>query len=234
MRASGGLVLWRVAACVVVSVGLFGWTAAPSSAAVPGLAFTQTGCEGYSDSVARLYTAGFGRLPEQPGFEFWMGEYTSGRWNLPRMATFFTQSDEFVARYGSLDQEGFVRQLYRNVLGREGEPGGVTHWTNQLNLGQTRGTVLLRFAESPENITNSGTVQPVLGAFNGGLSGRWSCGSTPVQPPPVPGNPGDTKNCGDFATQVEAQNWFDTYYPAYGDIAKLDADNNLLACESLP
>lgn len=231
MRALGWLDGWRFATCAVVSLGFIVGSGAPSSAAVPGLDFTQTSCEGYSDSVARLYTAGLDRLPERPGFEFWMGEYTNGRWNLPRMATFFTQSDEFVTRYGSLDQEGFVRQLYRNVLGREGEQAGVTHWTGQLNLGETRGTALLRFAESPENITRSGTVQPLLGAFNGGLPGRWTCGS---QPPPVPGNPGDTKNCADFATRAQAQAWFDTYYPAYGDVAKLDADNNLIVCESLP
>ena len=50
----------------------------------------------------------------------------------------------------------------------------------------------------------------------------------------IPGNPGDTKNCGDFATQAEAQRWFDTYFPYDGDVAKLDGDNDGVACESLP
>ena len=52
--------------------------------------------------------------------------------------------------------------------------------------------------------------------------------------PAVPGNPGDTKNCGDFATYAEAKAWFDTYYPYYGDVAKLDRDGNRIPCESLP
>jgi hypothetical protein len=52
--------------------------------------------------------------------------------------------------------------------------------------------------------------------------------------PAVPGNPGDSKNCGDFATYAEAQAWFDTYFPLYGDVAKLDRDGNLIPCESLP
>jgi hypothetical protein len=68
-------------------------------------------------------------------------------------------------------------------------------------------------------------------------------GLDPIDPPPptsstttttIPPNPGDTKNCSDFATQAQAQAWFDTYYPHYGDIAKLDGDNDLIACESLP
>jgi hypothetical protein len=50
----------------------------------------------------------------------------------------------------------------------------------------------------------------------------------------IPTNPGDTKNCIDFATWSEAQAWFDTYYPYYGDIAKLDQDGDLIACEGLP
>jgi hypothetical protein len=50
----------------------------------------------------------------------------------------------------------------------------------------------------------------------------------------IPANPGDTKNCSDFATQAEAQAWHDKYFPHYGDIANLDGDANGVACESLP
>jgi hypothetical protein len=49
-----------------------------------------------------------------------------------------------------------------------------------------------------------------------------------------PANPGDTKNCGDFATYAAAKAWFDLYFPYYGDIAKLDADGNGMPCESRP
>ncbi|KZE95356.1 N-acetylmuramoyl-L-alanine amidase LytC [Agromyces sp. NDB4Y10] len=57
---------------------------------------------------------------------------------------------------------------------------------------------------------------------------------TPTPTPSVPANPGNTKNCSDFATWSQAQNWFDYYYPYYGDVAQLDADNDRIACESLP
>lgn len=60
----------------------------------------------------------------------------------------------------------------------------------------------------------------------------------PSQPPPpepaVPSSPGDARDCGDFTTWRQAQDWFETYYPAYGDVARLDADGDLVACESLP
>ncbi|MCU1497692.1 MAG: hypothetical protein JWM47_1645 [Acidimicrobiales bacterium] len=65
------------------------------------------------------------------------------------------------------------------------------------------------------------------------------CGPTPPPPPPPtsptkPANPGDTKNCSDFATYSQAKAWFDHYYPYYGDVAKLDQDNDRIPCETLP
>ena len=56
---------------------------------------------------------------------------------------------------------------------------------------------------------------------------------TPPVTPPV-GNPGDSKNCTDFRSWGEAQAWFLKYYPLYGDIAKLDGNNDMDACENLP
>jgi putative cell wall-binding protein len=56
------------------------------------------------------------------------------------------------------------------------------------------------------------------------------CGA--VAPPPS--NPGDTKNCTDFTTWAAAQNWYLTYLPYYGDVARLDSDDDGIACESLP
>ena len=57
-------------------------------------------------------------------------------------------------------------------------------------------------------------------------------GGTP--PPTQPGNPGDTKNCTDFQYEYQAQAWFDTYFPFYGDVANLDGNNDGRACESCP
>lgn len=203
-------------------------SSSPADAQVPGLAFTATGCEGYSDGVARLYTAGLGRDTEQEGYEFWLVSYTQGIWNLGTMATFFATSEEFITKYGTLDQDGYVRQIYQNVLDRPGEDEGVAYWNSRMDDGMTRGELLLSFSESPENITRSGTSQPTLGDYNLGLTSSWSCDGW------TPPNPGDVKNCGDFTYHEEAQNWFLYYNAGWGDIAKLDFDNNGVACESLP
>jgi hypothetical protein len=69
-------------------------------------------------------------------------------------------------------------------------------------------------------------------------------GLSPIVPPPpttststttsIPGNPGDAVNCDDFDTWAEAQAWYLTYLPYYGDVANLDSDDDGIACETLP
>lgn len=136
---------------------------------------TATGCEPYSDSIARLYAAAFDRQPDRGGFRYWLDLYTDGDVTLPAMAGYFASSDEFVLTYGSLDNNQFVRQLYRNILGREGEADGVAYWLERMSAGDSRGTILLRFAESTENINRTGTVMPALGPFNDGVRGGFDC-----------------------------------------------------------
>ncbi len=57
----------------------------------------------------------------------------------------------------------------------------------------------------------------------------------PQPPAPAPvGNPGDSMNCSDFTSHAAAQAWYLKYFPAYGDVAALDGnDQDGLACESL-
>ena len=49
----------------------------------------------------------------------------------------------------------------------------------------------------------------------------------------IEANPGDVKDCADFDSYDAAKAWFDRYYPAYGDVAKLDGDGDLKPCEAL-
>lgn len=89
------------------------------------------------------------------------------------------------------------------------------------------------------------TKRVLLGGMNAlgqGVENLTSCDSLvpppviqpPVTPPSAPANPGDTKNCSDFSTWQAAQDWFNLYYPYYGDVARLDQNNDLIVCETLP
>ena len=52
--------------------------------------------------------------------------------------------------------------------------------------------------------------------------------------PSIPSNPGDSKGCSDFETYEDALSWYETYYPYYGDVAKLDRKGMGVPCSGLP
>lgn len=100
--------------------------------------------------VTRLYFAYFLRLPEYGGQMYWMTEMREGA-TMGSVSSGFAYSPEFQQRYGSLDNGAFVTQLYRNVLEREPEPGGLAFWKQKLDSAEmTRGDVMIGFSESPE------------------------------------------------------------------------------------
>ena len=109
-------------------------------------------------SVARLYDAAFNRLPDGGGLLGWKNAVDHGM-SLSTVADGFASSAEFQHTYGNLSNQGFVEQLYHNVLDRAGEAAGVAAWTAVLASGQLdRGDVLLGFSESLEHQIQTASV----------------------------------------------------------------------------
>ncbi len=99
--------------------------------------------------VARLYLAYFLRQPDEAGLEHWIQVRRSGL-TLGEISTEFAASAEFRARYGSLDDHQFVDLVYRNVLQRPPDAGGLAHWISVLGRGTSRGQMMIGFSESTE------------------------------------------------------------------------------------
>jgi Domain of unknown function (DUF4214)/Immunoglobulin domain/Regulator of chromosome condensation (RCC1) repeat len=102
------------------------------------------------EPAIRLYYAALARMPDYTGLWNWSNALHAGTLTLAGAGDQFAASPEFTLKYGSLDNTGYVQQLYRNVLGREGDPAGLADWVGRLNGGATRGTILVGFSESPE------------------------------------------------------------------------------------
>ncbi len=109
-----------------------------------------------AELVAFLYEAGLNRngAIDPPGLNFWIDQREGGA-SFRQIAIAFTEATEFREIFGAPDEltdEGYVEQLYRNVLDREGEEAGVVFWTGELAEGRLdRADVLLAFARSIEN-----------------------------------------------------------------------------------
>ena len=102
--------------------------------------------------ATRLYDTVFDRQPDRPGLDFWTSALRQGYY-LDSIADQFITAPEFQAKYGMPDNRGFVGQLYRNVLDREGEAGGVDWWTDILDRGLAdRSDVVQGFSEAPEHV----------------------------------------------------------------------------------
>jgi hypothetical protein len=65
--------------------------------------------------VSRLYFAYFDRIPDYDGLMYWVGEF-GPETPLGAISDAFAGSDEFIATYGSLNNEAFVNLVYQNVL----------------------------------------------------------------------------------------------------------------------
>lgn len=128
--------------------------------------------------VFRLYDAAFGRAPDQAGFELW-SDALQGGLTLRQEADLFLNAAEGQARFGGLDNTGFVATLYQQALARTGSAAEISGWVAQLSSpGVTRADVLLGFSESPEHVDRTAaSVHSGLwdnGANAGGVSSTAS------------------------------------------------------------
>lgn len=105
--------------------------------------------------VYRLYQAAFDRAPDLAGLGFHIGSVEGLNASMEAVALSFIGSAEFEQKYGALNNENFVIQLYLNVLHRAPDEAGKKYWTELLQSGAlARAAVLNQFAESPENVAN--------------------------------------------------------------------------------
>jgi hypothetical protein len=65
----------------------------------------------------------------------------------------FLASDEYIGRYGGVG-EAWLRGVYRDVLGREAEQGGIDSWMASLAQGVAPATIALGFTASDERLRN--------------------------------------------------------------------------------
>ncbi|MGE7418570.1 DUF4214 domain-containing protein [Methylobacterium tarhaniae] len=99
--------------------------------------------------IHRLYEAVLGRDADGLGLSSWANQLSQGK-SLSDIVPGFTNSVEFQATYGTLDNNQFVTLLYNNVLDRAPDQGGLRDWTNMLSSGVSRSEVVLGFSESVE------------------------------------------------------------------------------------
>jgi hypothetical protein len=133
-------------------VGLATWTAAlnqgtPRVAVANSITYSS---EYRSRLIAGSYDHYLGRSPDPGGMQTWLGAMGRG-WTISQMESGFIASSEYYAKAGSTD-EGWVRELYSDVLGRSAAPSEVAYWTANLRRGMGRNQVAIGFLLSTERL----------------------------------------------------------------------------------
>ena len=117
---------------------------------------------GDAGQAYRLYQAAFNRTPDVGGLGYQTNALDTGL-SLVQVASNFIASPEFQTTYGNVDNTQFLTLLYRNVLHREPDSGGLQYHLDEMASGQSRALELVHFSESPENQAN------VIGAIQDGM-----------------------------------------------------------------
>ncbi len=99
--------------------------------------------------VTRLYRAFFGRRVETGGLGYWVGRLQAGD-TVASIGRAFGGTAEFRAQYDGLGNAEVVTRAYANTVGRAPDPGGAAYWTDRLDRGLARSSLILHFARSAE------------------------------------------------------------------------------------
>jgi hypothetical protein len=98
--------------------------------------------------VKRMYTVVLNRRADAVGLEEWTVRLLNGTANGAQVSDGFISSDEFVNR--NLNDEKYVKVLYRAFFNREADAEGYAVWMGELAKGVSRRDVMKGFVHSVE------------------------------------------------------------------------------------
>ena len=117
----------------------------------------------------RSYFGALGRLPDEGGYNWWLGEIEVGRHTLNSMAAGFIDSSEFKTlsdsdNSGVISNEEFILHMYNGVFGRDPDAGGLAWWVGQLDTeAKTQPDAFISMTQSNEYVELTvGTVADMM------------------------------------------------------------------------
>ena len=117
----------------------------------------------------RTYYGALGRLPDEPGYNWWLNQIKDGRHTLNSMADGFIYSNEFKLLAdsnddGSTSNEEFITHMYNGVFGRLPDADGFSWWVSELDSGsKTQAEAFIEMTQSNEYVEQTyGIVSDML------------------------------------------------------------------------
>ncbi len=101
-----------------------------------------------SSFIQRIYIYTLDRLADPSGLNYWLNSLLSGEKSASDIVKNFFHSEEFLSK--NLSDEEFVITVYRAVMGRDGDEGGINFWSEKLKEGLSRDELIEKFLNSEE------------------------------------------------------------------------------------
>ena len=98
--------------------------------------------------VERMYTECLKRSAESGGLTYWSKELCNHTKTGKSLLDAFFLSEEI--RKKNLSNEEYVRRIYKAMLNRDPDSGGLNYWVGELNKGKQATAVIAGFVDSKE------------------------------------------------------------------------------------
>ena len=126
-----------------------------------------------TEYVGRLYSKALDRHPDDAGMDWWCANIKKHTMTPVAAAESFILSPEFEAK--KLNNEEYVKVLYRTFMGREYDQEGLNYWVGRLNTGESRRAILRSFAGCQEFaaiVVKAGISEETVTVYKPG-EGHW-------------------------------------------------------------
>lgn len=147
--------------------------------------------------IAKLYTEGLGRAPDQTGWTTYVSRFQQNGCNISQLQTLgeaIYTSSEFLGDYGS--NQPRVLALFRGALNRDADQAGFDHYVSELNSGTSWTSVV-------QTIFNSTEFSNLVPTICSSTAPGYGFGNQPP-PSPTPIGAGFTGSEASLQTELNA------------------------------
>ena len=101
----------------------------------PQPAWSQGAATDNETRVQAMYLAYYGRPADPRGLDFWVGKLEKAGGELKEIIEHFGNSEEYIERFGELNNRQLVDNIYQQLFGRDADPQGRNFYVGQLDNG---------------------------------------------------------------------------------------------------